>query len=172
MAHQRRSGSKRRYTPLIPTQFLSSPLGILKIESNRKAITRVAFAQKKSVNTPDVVTKKCAKELEEYCEGKRKTFTTPFAVSGSTFQQSVWKEMQTIPYGETRTYAEIAKRIQKPKAVRAVGTACGANPIVILIPCHRVVGSHGLGGYSGGLEKKKKLLKIERGNHASVISMS
>lgn len=80
--------------------------------------------------------------------------------------------MQTIPYGETRTYAEIAKHIHKPKAVRAVGSACGANPIVILIPCHRILGSKGLGGYSGGLEKKKKLLKIESGSESLIISMS
>lgn len=152
---------KPRYTPPIPTQFLSSPLGILKIESNGEVITRVAFSQKKSTNAPDTLTKKCAEELEEYCKGKRTTFTVPTDASGTAFQKSVWREMQKIPYGKTMSYAEIARRIRKAKAMRAVGTACGANPIVILLPCHRVVGSKGPGGYSGGLEKKEWLLARE-----------
>ena len=81
---------------------------------------------------------------------------------GTAFQKSVWKEMSRIPYGKTLTYAQIAKRIGKPKAVRAVGTACGKNPLLVLIPCHRVVGSNGgLGGYSAGIPKKVWLLAHE-----------
>lgn len=81
--------------------------------------------------------------------------------NGTEFQRAVWNEIARIPRGETITYAELARRIGRPNAVRAVGTACGKNPNPIIVPCHRVVGSSGLGGYNGGLRKKKKLLQEE-----------
>lgn len=101
------------------------------------------------------------KELCEYFSGKRTSFSIPIAITGTPFQRKVIRAMQAIPFGETRTYAEIARAIGKPTAVRAVGSACGANPIPIVIPCHRVVGSHDIGGYSGGIRKKLWLIKHE-----------
>ncbi|MGE5701584.1 MAG: methylated-DNA--[protein]-cysteine S-methyltransferase [Clostridia bacterium] len=102
-------------------------------------------------------------ELIEYFQGKRDRFTLPVDRRGTAFQQAVWDALGTIPYGETRSYSEIADLIQKPSAVRAVGTAIGANPVLIGIPCHRVIGKNGtLTGYRGGLEMKTKLLQLEK----------
>ncbi|EJS58649.1 methylated-DNA--[protein]-cysteine S-methyltransferase [Bacillus cereus] len=102
------------------------------------------------------------KELIEYLETKLETFTIPIDVYGTAFQLAVWNTVREIPYGETHSYSEIAEKIQKPNAVRAVGTAIGANPLLITIPCHRVIGKNGkLTGFRGGLEMKKELLKLE-----------
>ncbi|EJP91632.1 MULTISPECIES: methylated-DNA--[protein]-cysteine S-methyltransferase [Bacillus] len=102
------------------------------------------------------------KELIEYLETKLETFTIPIDVYGTAFQLAVWNTVREIPYGETHSYSEIAERIQKPNAVRAVGTAVGANPLLITIPCHRVIGKNGkLTGFRGGLAMKKELLKLE-----------
>lgn len=102
-------------------------------------------------------------ELMEYLDGKRKGFTLPLDCNGTDFQQAVWNALCEIPYGETRSYSEIAHNINKPAAVRAVGTAIGANPILISVPCHRVVGKNGsLTGYRGGLGMKTQLLKLEQ----------
>ncbi|MBO5330240.1 MAG: methylated-DNA--[protein]-cysteine S-methyltransferase [Anaerotignum sp.] len=107
----------------------------------------------------------CKKQLEEYFAGKRKTFDLPLVPRGTEFQQKVWKALQEIPYGETRTYGEVAAAIGNPKAARAVGMANNKNPIGIIIPCHRVVGANGkLVGYAGGMEKKEFLLELERNN--------
>ncbi|WP_338787032.1 methylated-DNA--[protein]-cysteine S-methyltransferase [Metabacillus sp. FJAT-53654] len=102
-------------------------------------------------------------ELIEYFEGERKSFTVPFDYHGTEFQMAVWKALCEIPYGATIVYSDIANTINKPAAVRAVGAAIGANPVLISIPCHRVVGKNGkLTGYRGGLEMKTKLLELER----------
>ncbi|MED0906231.1 cysteine methyltransferase [Bacillus cereus] len=102
------------------------------------------------------------KELIEYLETKLETFTIPIDVYGTAFQLAVWNTVREIPYGETHSYSKIAEKIQKPNAVRAVGTAIGANPLLITIPCHRVIGKNGkLTGFRGGLEMKKELLKLE-----------
>lgn len=101
-------------------------------------------------------------ELIEYLEGRLKKFTLPMDLQGTPFQQSVWQALQELQYGQTVTYTDIAERIGKPKSVRAVGTAIGANPVLILVPCHRVVAKSGkLGGFRAGLEMKKELLKLE-----------
>jgi len=106
--------------------------------------------------------KKAAKQLTEYFAGKRRTFDLPLEFRGTDFQKKVWAALMTIPYGETRSYGEIAKQIKNPKASRAVGMANNRNPIVIICPCHRVVGSDGsLTGYGGGLPNKEYLLKLE-----------
>lgn len=102
-------------------------------------------------------------QLIEYLEGKRQKFTLSFDFNGTPFQKSVWKVLCEIPYGKTLSYSDIANRIHKPSAVRAVGTAIGANPVLITVPCHRVIGKNGsLTGYRGGLEMKTKLLNLER----------
>ena len=111
----------------------------------------------------DKITDKTAKQLEEYFSGKRKHFDLPLNPKGTTFQQSVWKGLISIPYGDTRSYKQVAQMVGNPKASRAVGMANNKNPIVIIIPCHRVVGSNGsLVGYAYGLEMKKKLLELEK----------
>ncbi len=106
---------------------------------------------------------KTYKELNEYFRGKRKTFDIPLKIEGTEFQKKVWNELLEIPYGETRSYLDIAKRVGNPKASRAVGMANYNNKIIIIIPCHRVIGSNKkLIGYAGGLDVKEKLLKLEQ----------
>lgn len=102
-------------------------------------------------------------QLDEYFQGKRTTFSLPFKLTGTPFQLAVWKELQNIPYGQTTSYKEIAQKINKPKACRAVGMANNKNPLPIIIPCHRVIGSNGkLIGYTGGLKLKNYLLELEK----------
>lgn len=102
-------------------------------------------------------------QLDEYFQGKRTTFSLPFKLTGTPFQLVVWKELQNIPYGQTTSYKEIAQKINKPKACRAVGMANNKNPLPIIIPCHRVIGSNGkLIGYAGGLKLKNYLLELEK----------
>lgn len=106
---------------------------------------------------------KTKNQLEEYFGGKRKEFNVPLEVNGTEFQEKVWRALLEIPYGETRSYLDIAKKIGNPKAFRAVGMANNKNKIMIIIPCHRVIGSNKkLVGYAGGLEVKEKLLNIEK----------
>ena len=103
-----------------------------------------------------------ASELEEYFAGKRREFTFPLDIRGTDFQQACWRALLAIPYGETRTYADIARAVDKPNAFRAVGMANNRNPIAIVVPCHRVIASDGtLCGYGGGLDVKRKLLELE-----------
>ena len=102
-------------------------------------------------------------QLDEYFQGKRTTFSLPFKLTGTPFQLAVWKELQNIPYGQTTSYKEIAQKINKPKAYRAVGMANNKNPLPIIIPCHRVIGSNGkLIGFAGGLKLKNYLLELEK----------
>lgn len=102
-------------------------------------------------------------QLDEYFQGKRTIFSLPFKLTGTPFQLAVWKELKNIPYGKTTSYKEIAQKINKPKACRAVGMANNKNPLPIIIPCHRVIGSNGkLIGYAGGLKLKNYLLELEK----------
>ena len=104
-------------------------------------------------------------QISEYLSGKRRNFSIPLRLEGTGFRMKVWNEMRRIPYGETMTYKELARRIGSPGACRAVANACGANPFPILIPCHRVIASGGkTGGYTGGLDIKLALLEIEKQN--------
>lgn len=101
------------------------------------------------------------RQLDEYFAGKRRRFDLPLAPAGTDFQRRVWWALLAIPYGEAISYGELARRVGKPRAARAVGAANGANPIAIIIPCHRVVGASGIGGYAGGLDIKRHLLALE-----------
>lgn len=106
---------------------------------------------------------RAAAQIDEYFAGNRKVFDLPLQPEGSAFEKSVWEALRTIPYGETRSYGEIAKQIGSPKAFRAVGHANSRNPLSIVVPCHRVIGGDGkLTGYAGGLDMKKALLLLER----------
>ena len=140
-------------------------IGISIAEENN-VITEILFGRKKPAGFTKAETpliKKAAGQLEEYFFGKRKKFTLPLVLRGTEFQMAVWKALQTIPYGETRSYKDIAVQIGRPKAVRAVGMANHRNHIPIIVPCHRVIGHNGdLVGYGGGLSLKKFLLDLEQ----------
>lgn len=106
------------------------------------------------------------RQLTEYAQGKRREFCLPLSLHGTPFQKKIWAALQTIPYGETRTYGQIAAQTGNPKASRAVGMANHNNPVAIIVPCHRVIGVGGkLTGYAGGLDKKERLLKLEQGTN-------
>ncbi len=108
-------------------------------------------------------------QLGEYFAGGRTEFDLPLAPQGTDFQRRVWDELRAIPYGETRSYAELARAVGKPGAARAVGAANGRNPITVIVPCHRVIGSGGdLAGFSGGVERKRALLELEAGGNGTV----
>ena len=145
--------------------FYDTSVGKICIGEENGAITRVTWSKIHSdaleEETPLIL--QCKKQLEEYFAGERKAFDLPLAPKGTAFQQKVWKALTEIPYGETRTYGEIAAAVGNPKGARAVGMANNKNPIGIIIPCHRVVGANGkLVGYAGGMEKKAFLLELER----------
>jgi methylated-DNA-[protein]-cysteine S-methyltransferase len=147
----------------LKTMYLESPVGLLEIQSSEQGVQVVHFAEKRSFETEENVHNLLTiKQLEEYFEGKRKAFDLIFDLAGTSFQQRVWQELLTIPFGKTRSYMDIARALGDPKAIRAVGTANGRNNIAIIIPCHRVIGSDGsLTGYAGGLHRKKWLLDFE-----------
>lgn len=151
---------------LIYTTY-TSPLGQIFIYARKQAIVEIALINK-SINPAQFLPNHplllvAKQEIAEYFTKNRHTFTFPFFLNGSEFQQSVWQALCTIPYGKTATYKEIAQQINKPKAARAVGQACNKNPISIVIPCHRVIGSNQqLVGYASGLKHKKALLEHEK----------
>lgn len=146
--------------------FYDTPIGRIGIAENGKGITDIFFAAAESPKDAALeeteLLNDAAKQLTDYLAGKRKDFELPLSPEGTEFQKAVWEALLTIPYGETRTYKQIAEQIGNPKACRAVGMANNKNPISIIVPCHRVIGSNGkLVGYGGGLEVKKKLLELE-----------
>lgn len=144
--------------------FYDTKFGKIKISYNEKAITYVAFSQNKGKSEKSKLSDKAYSQLNEYFDGKRMEFDLPLELKGTNFQIQVWNELRKIPYGKTKSYKDIAKLINNPKAARAVGNANNKNPISIIIPCHRVIGSSGkLVGYASGIEFKEKLLKLESG---------
>lgn len=145
------------------SQFYNSPVGWLKIESSDTRVTTVLFCENKDEEDhPNSLTLKTQMQLQEYFEKERIIFDLPLEIKGTAFQQTVWNELQNIPYGKTISYRELSKRIGDVKAIRAVGHANGLNPLPVILPCHRVIGSDGsLTGYSGGLWRKKLLLQHE-----------
>ena len=139
--------------------FVSLLGSITIFEEGGKIISLLFSYSEHSDSSP--LLEKAKEEIVEYFQGKRKTFDLPLDAKGTEFQKRVWKELLDIRYGETLSYGEIGDRIGT-KAYRAIGNACGKNPIPILIPCHRVVGKDNIGGFSLGLDLKRKLLDIER----------
>lgn len=160
------------------TKFYSfrSPIGNLTVYFTDKGIIALSFDEEgdnlkyieRYYDTPMEVDKKdynYHEEIIKYLEGKLKEFTIPFSFKGTEFQEVVWKELLNIPYGETRTYKELAEKVGCPKGPRAVGGALNKNPIAIIVPCHRVVGSNGkLVGFAGGVDLKAKLIDLEKNN--------
>jgi methylated-DNA-[protein]-cysteine S-methyltransferase len=148
---------------------LDSPVGALFLTSNGEAITELFMEKHKGGPKPigdwrrdDGLFREAADQLGSYFAGELTEFDLPLATAGAPFQQRVWTELRKIPYGSTISYGELARQVGNPKASRAVGAANGSNPISIIIPCHRVIGSNGkLTGYGGGIERKKFLLEFE-----------
>lgn len=143
----------------------STPIGPLFLVASDTALLGVYFrpcdlpftTRRNSILRQTIV------QLEEYFKGERREFDLKLSTSGTVFQETVWKELARIPYGRTLSYRELAAKIKSPKAVRAVGTANGRNPLSIVVPCHRVIAADGtLGGYGGGLSIKEQLLRLEK----------
>ena len=149
--------------------FMDSPLGKITLLANELGLlgvwfeTHTSLASDLGVHSPDQpILRLAASQLTEYFAGQRKSFTLPLAAVGTPFQQSIWHALEQIPFGTTASYLALARRIENPKAVRAVGSANGKNPISIIVPCHRVIGANGkLTGYAGGLDRKQWLLQHE-----------
>lgn len=152
---------------------MKSPMGELKLIANDKGLAAILWEKDNprrvrlgpaSEDKYHPVLFEAERQLNDYFSGKRKTFSLKLDFEGTEFQKKVWEALLTIPFGETRSYGQIAKQIRSPKAVRAVGAAIGRNPISIIAPCHRVIGSTGkLTGFAGGLEAKARLLALEEG---------
>jgi methylated-DNA-[protein]-cysteine S-methyltransferase len=146
---------------------IDSPVGRLRLVATAETLTRIDFlgGEPRSIDRAAKLTPVLAstvRELADYFEGTLREFSVPLAPAGTVFQRDVWNALLAIPFGATTTYGEIARRIGRPSAVRAVGAANGANPIPIIIPCHRVIGGDGsLTGYGGGLPTKQFLLALE-----------
>ena len=144
---------------------MDSPMGPVTVASTGKGIASIHFGNSVPSGglTDPSANHQTVEQLTEYFEGKRTQFDLPLDVEGTPFQKAVWSELLQIPYGETRTYGEIAKAVGRPGAARAVGMANHENPIAVVIPCHRVIGRDGsLTGYAGGVHLKAQLLSIER----------
>lgn len=146
--------------------FYETKIGKIGIRENGKYITDIIFSKSEektdNINETELI-KAAFKQIKEYLDGDRKYFDLPIELMGTEFQKKVWNELRNIPYGQTKTYKDIAFAIKNEKACRAIGNANNKNPLSIIIPCHRVIGSNGkLVGYSGGLDIKEKLLNIEK----------
>jgi methylated-DNA-[protein]-cysteine S-methyltransferase len=144
---------------------MDSPVGRLVLESDGDVLIGIWLPPQSKTprgghDAPPVL-KDTATQLEEYFAGERTEFDVPMELDGTAFQKEVWRELSRIPYGKTISYGELARRVGRPKGPRAVGQANGKNPIPIIVPCHRVLASNGIGGYGGGLPMKRTLLAVE-----------
>ena len=163
---------------MLATARLDTPIGVLRLAATPAGVVRIDFpvasgagfrgwlkrnfADAESVETLPVL-QRLEAELVDYFAGKLDKFDVPLDLRGTEFQRSVWEALRRIPYGETRTYGDVAAQIDRPKAYRAVGLANGSNPVPLVVPCHRVVAAGGkLGGFGGGLDTKRKLLALEQ----------
>lgn len=157
--------------------YLNSPIGDLLLAGDDDGLSLIGFPQGKMRHDPEpdwIFNEKpfaaVRQQLGEYFAGERTAFDLPLHLTGTEFQVQVLQELQRIPYGETTSYGEIARRIGRPKAMRAVGAANGRNPIPIIVPCHRVIGSGGdLTGFGGGLDTKEALLRLEAENSGLLV---
>jgi len=143
--------------------IIATPIGNIQLTIREECLSELKFTQlQPEGELLDPLLLEAKKQLEEYFLGQRKVFNLPIGLWGTDFQRKVWLAVGKIPFGQTITYAKLAEQLGNPAAIRAVGTAIGANPLLIILPCHRIIGSNGsLTGYAGGLEKKKALLQLE-----------
>ena len=145
--------------------IIKTPIGNIEITEDNGKIISIKKTEKNIISTDNKILLQAEKELEEYFDGKRKKFTLPLDLRGTDFQLRVWNVLRKIPYGETRSYKEVALAAGNEKASRAVGMANNKNPILIVVPCHRVIGSNGaMTGFACDLDVKKKLLELEKKN--------
>lgn len=148
--------------------YYNSPIGLIEIVTDKKSLKSVLFVDhsttiKKSSEIKPMIIMETYKQMKEYFAGKRKSFDLRISLEGTEFQKNVWKELMSIPYGEIVSYKNIAERIGNPKASRAIGNANNKNKLLIVIPCHRVIGSNGsLNGYKAGLQIKEQLISHEK----------
>ena len=151
----------------LETAYYKSPVGILKIIGNDGGIQIIDYTEENSFEKKEIAStliKKCIFQLDEYFSGTRKEFEIDLNIKGTKFQEKVWQELLEVPFGKTRSYLQQTKAIGDVKAIRAVASANGKNPISIIVPCHRIIGSDGsLTGYAGGIWRKKWLLEHESG---------
>jgi len=149
---------------------IDSPVGPLLVAADAHALCRIEFPQPRHPvviggdwdEGSNPIIERARRQLDEYFDGRRRTFELPLAPAGTPFQQAVWQALSAIPFGQTRSYAQLAAQVGKPTAVRAVGAANGRNPLPIVVPCHRVIGADGtLTGFGGGLPTKQFLLALE-----------
>ena len=143
--------------------YYKSPIGILEVICNNNELVSLKIVKTVAdIGADTYFIREIKRQLDEYFSGKRRIFDIKINPKGTEFQKLVWKELQKIPYGKTKSYSEIAVALGKPNAQRAVGSACNKNPIILIIPCHRVISKNGnLGGFAYGNEVKNKLLQIE-----------
>ncbi|GGO66424.1 methylated-DNA--[protein]-cysteine S-methyltransferase [Bowmanella pacifica] len=144
--------------------YLQSPIGLVEISAVTQGIRAIKFVEKRGFEAQQTPLLNLATEqLAGYFDGQRQVFDLPLAAQGTSFQQQVWNALLSIPFGQTASYLDIARKIGNPAAVRAVGAANGKNPLSVVVPCHRIIGSNGtLTGYAGGLERKAWLLQHEQ----------
>lgn len=141
---------------------LKTDLGLIEIKASSSGLKSIHFVDSLKACKPNEVTSLAKQQLLEYFSKERQIFDLPIEAQGTEFQQKVWRELSLIPYGETCSYGDIAKAINNPKGMRAVGLANGKNPLTIVVPCHRVIGANGkLTGYAHGTDRKAKLLAME-----------
>ncbi len=150
------------------TRFIATPLGKMRLVATSTGLTAADWGASSvgeawSARAPKhAVLDRAASEIDAYFQGTLRRFTVPLAPEGTTFQRAVWKRLAAIPYGKTKTYADIAREVGIPTGARAVGNANGKNPVCIIVPCHRVIGASGaLTGFAWGVERKAKLLSLE-----------
>ena len=154
-------------TTATATMPLDTPIGRLVLESDGDVLIGLRLpndrrhSRRRDVDDVPPVLKETASQLDEYFAGERTEFELPMELDGTAFQREVWTELTRIPYGKTISYGELARRVGRPNGPRAVGQANGRNPIPIIVPCHRVLASNGIGGYGGGLTVKRALLELE-----------
>ena len=147
--------------------YMATPVGMLTIAEEDGFITNIAFGQRTfdGILGENALICKAKAQLEEYFAGTRKDFDLPLDMKGTDFQKRVWSALTAVPYGRTASYKDIARMVDSPKGFRAVGMANNRNPIVIVVPCHRIVGANGsMTGYAGGIEAKEFLLELEKKN--------
>jgi len=168
---------------IVHTTWVDASIGTFRIASTRRGLAYVELphasghgldgwlrrrAPDARCEEGDELNRAAETQILEYLEGERTEFDLPLDLRGTPFQRQVWEKLLEIPYGETRSYQEVARAVRRPRALRAVGNANGANPVSLVVPCHRVVASGGkLGGYAGGLSLKARLLAMERAHHPS-----
>jgi methylated-DNA-[protein]-cysteine S-methyltransferase len=161
-------------------KIIESPVGKLKLVASDNALVAILWERDspRRVRLSDMIAKdrhpvlvETERQLSEYFSGKRKEFSIPLDMRGTSFQKDVWEALLAIPFGETRSYGQLAKQLGNPRATRAVGAANGRNPVSIIVPCHRVIGSSGkLTGFAGGLKTKAYLLSLENGRDGWDVS--